>query len=198
MTIAVRGVAKYWSEHARLDPTDLEVEAGHVVVVRGRSGTGKSTLLAIIAGFCRPDRGTVTIGGRPPTRNEPWTRIAFVPQALCLAPELTVFENIADVNPTIASSDIIAAMDSADIANLASRTLAEISTGQQQRAAIARAVAARPTALLADEPTSFQDAEHVSTVLSALRALATTGSAVLIATHDDAVANAADRVVELT
>lgn len=199
--VAARGVTKRWTPDAGLWPTDLDVAAGEMVVVRGRSGTGKSTLLALLAGWCRPDAGSVTIGGSAPGPDEPWARIALVPQALCLAGELSVAENVADatggaLGPRSAEvADLLVALD---LAVLARRTLGEVSSGQLQRLAVARALIATPRVLLADEPTSFQDLAHASVVVAALRDAAGRGSAVVVATHDPLVAGAADRIVDLT
>ena len=84
-----------------------------------------------------------------------------------------------------------------DVIELADRTISEVSMGQQQRAAVARAMVADPKVLLADEPTSFQDDIHTAVVVEALRHAADRGAAVLVATHDDTVAATADRVIEL-
>jgi putative ABC transport system ATP-binding protein len=84
------------------------------------------------------------------------------------------------------------------VVELADRAIDEVSMGQQQRAALARAIVVGPKLLLADEPTSFQDEFHTGVVIEALRAAAGDGAAVLVATHDNAVVAAADRVVALT
>jgi putative ABC transport system ATP-binding protein len=89
-------------------------------------------------------------------------------------------------------------MEQLGIVELARRTIGEVSMGQQQRTAVARATVADPKVLLADEPTSFQDVGFTDVVVRALRSAAERGSAVLVATHDDAVAGAADRVIELS
>jgi ABC-type lipoprotein export system ATPase subunit len=192
--VVARGVTKMWSATAGLGAVDLDVSAGELVVVRGRSGSGKSTLLAVLAGWCRPDAGVLTVDGQPPGPDEPWERIALVPQALCLAVELSVRENVADAGDDRA---VDALLDRLDLTAQARRTLSETSSGQQQRVALARALVAAPRLLLADEPTSFQDGGHVATVVSAVRAAAEAGSAVVVATHDPAVIVEADRVLDL-
>jgi putative ABC transport system ATP-binding protein len=192
--VVAHRVRKMWTATAGLREVDLDVAAGELVVIRGRSGSGKSTLLAVLAGWCRPDAGVVTIGGHPPGPDEPWQRIALVPQALCLAVELSVRENVADAGDDRAVDGLL---DQLDLADQARRTLGEISSGQQQRVALARALVAAPLLLLADEPTSFQDGGHVATVVTAVRAAAVAGSAVVVATHDPAVIVAADRVLDL-
>lgn len=196
------GVSKRWGESIGLAPVDVEVAAGELVVVRGRSGSGKSTLLAMFAGWVRPDTGTALVDGRPPSADDPWSTLAVVPQVLALAAELSVEENVADVLGVAGAQgqararvgDVLAQLG---LATLAERTIREVSMGQQQRAAVARAVAAAPRAILADEPTSFQDAGHAGAVVDALRTTAHAGTAVLVATHDPLVIAAADRVIVL-
>jgi ABC-type lipoprotein export system ATPase subunit len=128
----------------------------------------------------------------------PWSDVALVPQVLALSTELSIAENIADCAPNAGAAAVRDSMAQLDIAELGNRTIAEVSMGQQQRAALARAAAALPKVLLADEPTSFQDDVHAGVVVDALRSAAERGAAVLVATHDDVVADAADRVVELS
>lgn len=197
--VEAHGVSKMWTPTAGLRRVDVDVERGEVVVVRGRSGSGKSTLLAVLGGLCLPDTGSVQVGGRPPGPNEPWDRIAMIPQVLALAVELSVWENVTDVLHGAPAAAVRAdeLLQLLDLAGEARRAVNEISMGQQQRTALARAIAPRPSLLLADEPTSFQDGVHAAAAISALRRTADEGSAVLVATHDAAVVAAADRVLEL-
>ena len=88
-------------------------------------------------------------------------------------------------------------LEALDLDPLAGRPATESSLGQQQRLAVARAVVAQPVVLLTDEPTSHQDADHARMVLAALRTCAAAGSAVIVASHDEAVRDVADRVVDL-
>jgi putative ABC transport system ATP-binding protein len=175
------------------------MDAGELVVVRGRSGSGKSTLLALIVGWCAPDGGSVSVlvHDSPDAGRSLWSTVAIVPQVLGLVPELTVRENVAQALTGTDESvdDVLAALD---IVELGDRSPTDTSMGQQQRVAVARAIAGRPHVLLADEPTSHQDAHHVAGVVAALRSAADAGSAVLVATHDDSIIAAANRVVDLT
>lgn len=194
--IVARGLSKMWTATAGLRPVDLDVAPGDLVVVRGRSGSGKSTLLAVLAGLCPPDAGMLTIDGRAPGMDEPWVRIALVPQVLALAVELTVRENVADAAPD--AVDVDAVLADLDLATEARRSVDAISMGQQQRTALARAIAANPAVLLADEPTSFQDGGHAETAVAALRRAAERGAAVVVATHDPIVVAAAGSVLDLS
>ena len=190
-------LTKMWAADAGLRPVTFSVDPGELVVVRGRSGTGKSTLLALLAGLCSPDSGTLAVDGLLPSLDMPWSRIAFVPQALALAAELSVRENITDAAPTADPDELHELMERLDLHEFAGRCIDEISMGQQQRAAVARACGAAPRVMLVDEPTSFQDGHHAAAVIAELTRLAATGAAVLVATHDEAVERAADRVMEL-
>jgi putative ABC transport system ATP-binding protein len=197
MRIDARGVSHLWNGAIGLHPLDVAVEAGELVVVRGRSGSGKSTLLALLAGLCTTQSGTVAVNDQAPAPDAAWSSVALVPQVLALAIELSVGENVTDSAPRRTPAEIRAVLELLDVADLTQRTIAEISMGQQQRVAVARAIAAAPAVILADEPTSFQDDEHTGTVVRALRAAATGGSAILVATHDAAVIAAADRVIDV-
>ena len=122
----------------------------------------------------------------------------MVPQVLALAIELSVRENVTDalVSPDDVAVDAL--LVDLGLADEARRSVAEISMGQQQRTALARALAGHPLLVLADEPTSFQDGGHAASVDHALRRGAERGAAVVIATHDVAVVAAADRVLDLS
>ena len=195
--IDARGVSHLWDGAIGLHPIDVTVAAGELVVVRGRSGSGKSTLLALLAGLCSTQSGTVTVTDREPAPDTAWASVALVPQVLALAIELSVGENVTDSAPHRSAAEILAVLELLDVADLARRTIDEISMGQQQRVAVARAIAAAPAVILADEPTSFQDDVHTSTVVRALRTSVAGGSAILVATHDAAVIAAADRVIDV-
>jgi ABC-type lipoprotein export system ATPase subunit len=196
--VTLRQASRLWAGEAGLHPIDLEVAGGEMVVVRGRSGSGKSTLLALVAGVCAPGTGHVLVLGEAPRLDMPWSDLALVPQVLALSAELSIEENLADCAPGVSGAAVRESMERLGIAELAKRTISEVSMGQQQRTAVARATVADPKVLLADEPTSFQDVGFTDVVVSALRSAAERGSAVLVATHDDDVARAADRVVDLT
>lgn len=189
--IDARGVSHLWDGQVGLHPIDVQVGEGELVVVRGRSGSGKSTLLAVLAGLCPADTGTVLVGGHPPSPDTPWQRIALVPQVLALVVELSVRENVTD------SGGDDAVLATLHLDEMAHRAVTEISMGQQQRVAVARAVAVAPDVLLADEPTSFQDDLHTDVVVATLRAAARAGTAVLVATHDPAMIAAADRIIDI-
>ncbi|MFC5288349.1 ATP-binding cassette domain-containing protein [Actinokineospora guangxiensis] len=180
---------------------DLDVAPGELVTVSGRSGSGKSALFALLCGFDKPDTGTVTVCGTVLRAAPAWSDCAVLPQALGLAAELTLQENAAlplrltgqsDVEDRVA--DVLGELG---IGHLGDRYPTEVSYGQQQRAALARAAVARPSVLLADEPTAHLDHGSVPAVLGVLRRVADAGTAVLIATHHDQVHRIADRRLSL-
>ncbi|WP_370950000.1 ABC transporter ATP-binding protein [Amycolatopsis sp. cg5] len=186
---------------------ELRVAAGELVTVSGRSGSGKSALLALLSGFDSPDDGSILLDGVPIAGAPPWHTCAVLPQALGLATELTVAENVAlplrlrsDI-PRLSRSAITARVSELlgelGIGELADRYPLEVSFGQQQRVALARAVSGRPKVLLTDEPTAHLDAASTPAVLGLLRRCAEEGAAVIVATHDDLVHEIADRRVRL-
>lgn len=186
---------------------DLTVAAGEVVVVHGPSGSGKTTLLGVLAGWLDPTVGRVHWGppldGLDGPGRGQWSRTAVVPQLLGLLPELSLVENVAVAHRLAgavwgdARAAALASLASVGIGELADRRPDEVSLGQQQRAAVARALTGRPALVLADEPSAHLDATTTRLVLDALRQVAAAGSAVVVASHDPVVLAAADRRLAL-
>lgn len=171
------------------------VQPGEVVIVRGRSGSGKTTLLNILAGWQEPDAGTVAWGVDHP---ESWDRVAVVPQSLGLLPELTLGENIG-LPGRLADSegDVGGVAEKLEISHLLDRPVGGASLGEQQRAAIGRALIRRPSLLLADEPSSHQDLDRLHLVWRLIDEVAGGGTGVIAATHDPDAFQYADRVLDL-
>lgn len=184
-----------------LDGIDLTIASGEVVTISGPSGSGKSALLSLLCGFDTADAGNVHILGEPVTPTIAWPRCAVLPQSFGLADELTLAENVA--LPLLLTHDpqphrkAVALLEQLAIAELADRYPAQVSLGQQQRAALARALIAQPAALLTDEPTAHLDRASIPTTLKLLRNAADNGTAVLIVTHDDDVHRIANRTLTL-
>lgn len=179
----------------------VDVGPGEVVALLGRSGSGKTTLLNCLLGWERPDEGTVEVPGARVPADAPWTTVAVVPQQFGLLDELTLGDNVALParlagldDPRGAALETLAVLR---LDHLADRRPEEVSVGEQQRTALARALVVRPQFLVADEPTGRLDEELSGHVLTTLREMhAATG--VLIASHDPLVMAAADRVVRLS
>jgi ABC-type lipoprotein export system ATPase subunit len=211
--IAASGLVKTYGEGraARrvLDGASLSVGAGELVAVLGRSGSGKSTLLHLVGGLDRPDAGRIEVAGEVVTgagerrlsalRRR---RIGFVFQFFHLLPELTGEANVLLAGRVRGAHPDAARRGEALIDRLGLRPVAgalphQLSGGEQQRFAIARALVNDPAVVLADEPTGNLDVEAGRQVLRLLRAGADEGRAVVLVTHEEAAAAAADRVLRL-
>jgi ABC-type lipoprotein export system ATPase subunit len=181
-----------------LQAIDLRLAPGTIAVVRGRSGSGKSSLLAIAAGLQVPTSGEVAVMGQGLDPRDPVQRanvraqhVGLVLQHLHLLGELTLAENVAlplrlrkrpRAEAAQRSGELLARFG---LQAHAARKPAQVSGGEQQRAAIARALALRPGLLLVDEPTSALDLANARSVVEALRVASAEGAAVLVASHDD-------------
>nr|WP_042195697.1 ATP-binding cassette domain-containing protein [Kibdelosporangium sp. MJ126-NF4]CEL22167.1 ABC transporter, ATP-binding protein [Kibdelosporangium sp. MJ126-NF4]CTQ92948.1 ABC transporter, ATP-binding protein [Kibdelosporangium sp. MJ126-NF4] len=200
--LSVSGVSRRFSTDVLKD-VGLELSGGELVTLVGRSGSGKSALLALLAGFDQPDRGSVRIADLPTGTPPPWSTMAVLPQSFGLLDELTLEENVA--SPMLFGGGAVAdAMDRAEhlldrlgIGDLRRRYPGEISIGQRQRVALARAVAGRPKVLLADEPTAHLDHATIDLAVRLLLDFVADGSACLVATHDPALTARAHRRLRL-
>jgi putative ABC transport system ATP-binding protein len=214
VVLAIRNLCKsYGGARPRLVLSDLtlDIARGEYVALMGESGIGKSTLLNLIAGLDEPDAGRVALDGvtitaladaeRTRLRRE---RIGFVFQAFHLLPHLTVAQNVAlPLALNGASADSRAArvgqmLEAVGLAAAAASFPRELSGGEMQRAAIARALVHRPQLLLADEPTGNLDQDTAAQVLALLRdQVKREGSAGILVTHSPIAAATADRVLVL-
>ncbi len=190
-----------------LDGVNLEVDAGEVVAVLGRSGSGKSTLLHVLGALDRPDAGRVVLAGRDITAQRPSAQartrlrhIGFVFQSFHLIEELSGEENVllparlpgARRGGERRGRGLIADLG---LVPIAGRRPHELSGGEQQRLAIARALVNDPELVLADEPTGNLDQENGANVLALLRGLR--DRAVVLVTHEPEAAAIADRILHL-
>jgi len=182
----------------------LRVGERELVAILGRSGAGKSSFLFLCGGLDRPDAGRVIVAGQEVTalRDAALERflrrtVGWVFQSPGLLPLLTAEENVALAlrlldRPVDAAR---AALDTVGLGDRAGHRGAELSGGEQQRVALARALVKEPALLIADEPTGQLDTETGRAVLEVLRRTSDAGTAVLLATHDPAAAEVADRVL---
>jgi putative ABC transport system ATP-binding protein len=188
-----------------LDGVSLEARPGRMLAVTGSSGSGKTTLLSVLGGLLRPDEGEVALGGEPVgTRHgEPRRGTALVLQTYGLVPSLTAEENVSVALPAQAVLGVEAraraatSLDRLGVGDLADRLISELSGGQLQRVAVARALAVEPDVLLADEPTSELDEGNRDLVVGELRVEADRGAVVVLATHDSDVADLCDDELHL-
>lgn len=193
-----------------LSPLSLRAAAGEFVAVTGVSGSGKSTLLAILGGLLRPTSGSLVVDGVDVVgldddglsryRREMSTTIF---QEFNLMSMLTMVENvalpleIAGVSRPLARVRAVEALRQLGIGELAGRFPGEVSGGQRQRAAVARAFASGRKLVLADEPTASLDAANTAMVVDGLLQLRRVGATVVVASHDPEVARGADQRIAL-
>jgi putative ABC transport system ATP-binding protein len=207
--LTARRLRKSFGATRALRDADLAVDAGEVVAVMGPSGSGKSTLLHCLAGILRPDEGVVTFNGRELSAMSENERtlvrrdhFGFVFQFGQLVPELPVMQNVmlplllAGQSRRVARDRAEVFLNRLDIGGLGRRRPGELSGGQAQRVAVARALVTRPVVVFADEPTGSLDSlagEQVMDLL--LTAAREQGTAVVLVTHEARIAACADREV---
>ena len=187
---------------------DIYVNAGEFVVIMGKSGSGKSTLLGLLAALDYPDSGTVELAGQTLSSLDEdalavirQRDMGFVFQSFHLLPTLTVAENIAfplDIarRPNPARVDEL--IDAVDLGHRRHSLPNQLSGGEQQRTAVARALVSHPKIVFADEPTGNLDEQNADQVMQLLLDLRQqVGSALVVVTHDPALAEMADRVITM-
>ncbi|MFF8288076.1 ABC transporter ATP-binding protein [Streptomyces sp. NPDC016309] len=205
------GVGKAYGPTPALVGVDLAVRPGEIVAVMGPSGSGKSTLLHCLAGIVRPDTGTITYDGRELTTLSDSRRSAlrrgdfgFVFQFGQLVPELTCAENVAlplrlaGGRRKPAERTALEWLERLEASDVAGKRPGEVSGGQAQRVAVARALVTAPRVVFADEPTGALDSLNGERVMGLLGdAARDTGAAVVLVTHETRVAAYSDREVVL-
>src|SRR6266704_4844824 len=205
------GVTRLYAKGGRTIPAvrdlNLTISGGEWLAVQGRTGHGKSTLLNLLGGLDRPTSGTIEFDGKDLARlgEDQVTRlraqsIGFIFQTFNLVPTLSAAENVEAaliplrVRTAERRSRVNAALDSVGLADRARHLPGEMSGGQQQRAAIARALVKEPTVLLADEPTGNLDEDTRDEIISLLEdSWRDRGLTLVIVTHDSSVAARAQR-----
>ncbi|MHA7127654.1 ABC transporter ATP-binding protein [Janibacter indicus] len=211
LSIEATGVAHHYGRRPALGGVDLAVAAGEMVAVTGPSGSGKSTLLHALSGVIRPDEGEVRLGGHVVTAMSEdarsrlrRTRVGVLFQFGQLVEELTLADNVA--LPLLlerrgrgdAITTARAWLARVGVEDLADELPGEVSGGQAQRAALARALVTNPGVLFADEPTGALDSRAGESVMELITDVAAEeGLTVVLVTHDARVAAYADREVVL-
>ena len=199
---------KNGSEVTSLDRFTAKVAEGEFVAVRGPSGSGKTTLLLTLGGMQRPSAGSVQLAGRDLYALSPAERarlrsseIGFVFQMFHLVPYLDLLANVLLACPGKPSTEVRqragGLMDELGLADRASHRPGELSAGERQRLAVARALLNRPKLILADEPTGNLDPENAAEVIRHLAEFHRAGGTVVLVTHGAAADAHADRTLRL-
>ncbi|MEY2438541.1 MAG: putative transport system ATP-binding protein [Acidimicrobiaceae bacterium] len=212
--IELRGVHRSFEEdEARVDAlrgVDLTIERGALVAVVGPSGSGKSTLLNLIGALDQPTSGEVLLSGRSLARLSRTelarvrsTTVGFVFQAFNLVPGISVAENVAlpavlaRQRPSDYRDQVARLLDLVGLAAKADRLPGQLSGGEQQRVAVARALVMDAPILLADEPTGNLDTKAGQAIIELLEASNDAGHTIVLVTHDMRLASRAQRIVHL-
>lgn len=193
---------------AIIKDVSIHVDAGEFVVIMGKSGSGKSTLLGLLAALDYPDSGSVKLGDYTLSKLDEDKLAAirqrdmgFVFQSFHLLPTLTVAENIAfplDIARRPDNARVDELIDAVGLGHRRDSLPNQLSGGEQQRTAVARALVSRPKIVFADEPTGNLDEQNADQVMQLLLDLRQqTGSALVVVTHDPALAEMADRVITM-
>lgn len=205
----VRGATVSFGDRRVLDAVDLDLHAGEVLALVGPNGTGKSTLLAVVAGDLEPEAGSVTVRGRPVGQ---WRLQALARERAVLTQEqrLSFPFPVRDVvemgrapwrrrpEEDLDDLEVAAAMQTTEVAHLAGRSFGSLSGGEKGRTSFARVLAQQTGILMLDEPTAALDIGHQETLLATAASRARAGAAVLVVLHDLTLAAAhADRMVLL-
>jgi putative ABC transport system ATP-binding protein len=193
-----------------LDRVTLKINKGEFVAITGPSGSGKSTLANVISGLDRATNGRVIVDNNDLSklsdreislfRNK---TIGFIFQSFNLKADSTALENVmlplifSKMPPRERKARAIECLAQVDLHDRANHRPSQLSGGQRQRVAVARALATRPTLLVADEPTGNLDSEHGKEILRLLEDLNGAGITLLVISHDESVASMAGRVIEV-
>lgn len=214
--VSCEGVSKTFVRKSNsvqaLSDVSLNLGVGEFVAIRGKSGCGKSTLMLCLGGLQRPDQGSVQIVGQSLYSMSPDERAAFrarhigyVFQQFHLIPYLSVVENVLSAELGLKSTEQAeASWDRAtelirqvDLADRMDHKPSELSIGECQRVAVARALMNGPQLILADEPTGNLDDENTDRILTSMRQIADNGTSVLLVTHDSKCEQFVDRVINM-
>lgn len=208
--IELREVSKQYGNVTAIDNVNLRVEAGEFISIIGPSGSGKTTLLNIASGLLTPTNGEIIVNGKSLGKISQRARVAFrrenfgfIFQNFNLIPYLTAMENVEvplylagvkEEEQECLANELLARVGLKDKGN---RFPAELSTGEQQRVAIGRALANNPRVVFADEPTGNLDTRNGKEVMGDLKELSERGVTILLVTHDSEMANFAQRTIKL-
>jgi len=202
MKIDVHALEHYYGREHVLRGIDITIEPGSFTAIVGESGSGKTTLLSILSTLLRPSQGEVAYDGKG---LEEWgnidnfrrRHIGFVFQFHYLISYLTLRENVALAALSERESEIDPLLSALGISSLSHRYSDEVSGGERQRAAIARALINRPSVVFADEPTGNLDTKNAIGVYELFKRFSGEGIGFVVASHDKKIMDYADRVIEM-
>ena len=212
--VSVHDLSKVYSETetkvVALDGVNLNIDKGEFVAIVGPSGSGKSTLLHILGALDTPTSGVYTLCGQSIASMQDKelseirrSEIGFVFQVFNLIPQLSVLQNVvlpmhySGIPPEEAQSRALKCLSRVGLSQRKQHLPCELSGGEQQRAAIARALVIEPALLLADEPTGNLDTHSGDQILALFEELQQESHTIIVVTHDKNVANRADRIVTI-
>ena len=200
-------VSKWHDRRAALSDITVEIEKGEFVLLMGSSGAGKSTLLRMLIGEEQPDEGQIFVHGRNVTKLRPSEvpylrrKVGAVFQDFRLLPKKSVFDNVALPLIVQGASEkdirrkVTEALRAVDVEHKKDQSPNSLSTGEQQRVCIARAIVNGPVVLLADEPTGNLDPERTREIIELFKLINARGTTVIVATHDAHVMSQVNRRV---
>lgn len=203
-------VSKYYDRRPALSDITLEIEKGEFILLMGPSGAGKSTLLKLLIGAERPDEGQIFVQGRSLSKLRPSEipalrrKVGVVLQDFRLLPKKTVFDNVSlpllvqGVSTGEIKRKVTETLRAVGLDHKKDLSPTGLSTGEQQRVCIARAIVNGPIVLLADEPTGNLDPELTSEIIDLFKSINARGTTVMVATHDpNVLAQVNRRVITL-
>lgn len=196
------GITHYYHDDLALNNINFEAKKGEFVCITGESGSGKSTLLSILSSLLKPTRGELYFEGRNFKTIEDWdtfrqTKMSFIFQFHYLISYLSILENIQLAAVDKHSPYIHELLEKLGIEAIKHKYADEISGGQRQRAAVARALVNKPKILFADEPTGNLDSHNSRTIYEMFKALSHEGTTIIVATHDKELAHFATKIIEV-
>jgi lipoprotein-releasing system ATP-binding protein len=185
-----------------LQNINLEIKKGEFVSIVGESGSGKSTLLSILSTLLKPSTGEISIDGtniNSITNIDTFRQenIGFVFQFHYLIDYHTIKENIQIANEHASTNDIEELLELLSVKNILNKYPNEISGGERQRAAIARALINKPNIIFADEPTGNLDSKNSQNIFEIFKKLSNKGTTIIVATHDLNLAVKSDKIIEV-
>lgn len=200
--IHAKDISHFYGKDKALSNINLTIKKGEFISIIGESGSGKSTLLSILSTLLKPTEGEVffeNINSKDIKNIDTFRQknVGFIFQFHYLINYLTVSENIKIANEYATKKAIENLLETLSIKDIADKYPSEISGGQRQRAAIARALVNNPKIIFADEPTGNLDTKNSQNVFDIFKKLSQKGTTIIVATHDTALSSQTDKIYEV-